>query len=65
MYPRDFLEWLRFNCKTQIGLRTDKYDIFWVLIKDLNPWDEMAKTLYTLDEIYAYWQEHPENYEMI
>lgn len=57
MYPKEFIEWLRINCRTQTLYTKDEiFDIYWVIIKDIDPWDDMSRKPYTTDEIYEHWK---------
>lgn len=54
---KQFMEWLRLNCSTQLdtvdGLNVD---IYWILVEDIHPWDDTSKDLYTDEQIYEYWE---------
>lgn len=59
-FSRRFLEWILYSCDTVVGNKLGVTDVYWVLNKDKHPWDDSANTFYTLDELYEYWEKHPE-----
>lgn len=56
MYPKEFIEWLRINTKTQPFIKNGIFDMYWILIKDVDPWDDASSKPYTTDEIYEHWK---------
>jgi len=56
MFPREFLEWIKYECDSVVGVKNGQTDVYWVLIKDKHPWDDESNIFYTLDELYEYWK---------
>ena len=57
MYPKEFLEWIRLNCRTSVQVKKGLMDIFWYKIEDEHPWDGEPTHTYNTDELFEHWKD--------